>query len=170
MPGDESAIRSPAQSAISNAAQSAIRNLHSQICTRQFAICNGPIYADSVVSLRNRSTRWVAALVLVTGWLAPIAVPHGADDDWACVARRGQAGEPGSELSSPGTLQQPDHCLVCHAARSFRSAQPETGRVVVRLSSELFVEPSADGFRRKAADDRLPARAPPAEIEIAVVS
>lgn len=115
------------------------------------------------MSFQNRSKRWIAALVLVTGWLVPVAVPHGADDDWACVATRGQAGEPASELSAPVALQQPDHCLVCHAARSFRSAQPETGRVVVRLSSEPFVDISADGFRRKAAHDRLPARAPPAE-------
>jgi hypothetical protein len=102
----------------------------------------------------------IAALVLLTGWVVPVAVPHAADDDRACVVR--QEGAESAQLGSAGAQQQPDHCLVCHAARSFRSAQHETGRIVVRLSSGLLIDTPADGFGRSSASDRLPARAPPA--------
>jgi hypothetical protein len=119
------------------------------------------------LSTRQRSRRWIAALVLVTGWLVPLAVPHAADDDRACVVRPDDDGST-SQLSSPGASQQPDHCLVCHAARSFRSAQPETCRIVVRLSSESLVVTSGDDFRHKSSHDRLPARAPPAETQVVV--
>ena len=117
-------------------------------------------------SSRRRSSQWIAALVLVTGWLTPIVVPHANDDDQACVIVRAAGVDGASHLTAAGALPQPDHCLVCHAARSFRSAQPETARVVVRLSPGLFVESFADGVRRTAAQNRLPARAPPVETPI----
>lgn len=118
-------------------------------------------------SARKRSKQWIAALVLVTGWLAPIAVPHAYDDDLACVAGPARDDQT-PRLNASSAQQKPDHCLVCHAARSFRSAQPDTGRVAVRHSPELFVEAPADGVRRTAAYDRLPARAPPAHTRILV--
>lgn len=105
--------------------------------------------------------RQLAALALLAGWLAPLAVPHRADDDPICVV--GLTGEqtPG-RVEAPAVSGGPDHCLVCHLARTFRSTLAVGERGALWLVPGQFVSGSPNLSRRGPDVDRLPARAPPA--------
>lgn len=101
----------------------------------------------------------MAALVLVTCWLVPLAFPHDAGDDPLCVPELASKGT--DQIGGATNSRQPDHCVVCHTARSFRSAVNETARIPVWLTAGLLIDQPVEPFRRGPAFYRLPARAPP---------
>ena len=106
-------------------------------------------------------SRWLAALVLVTGWVVPLAVPHYADDDPICFAPL-SAGDTGSgRIDKPGAASQPGHCLVCHTARSFRSVLDSAAHGSVQLAAVGVLVTPAGLPQHTAVFDRGPARAPP---------
>jgi hypothetical protein len=102
------------------------------------------------------------AAVLLLVWLAPLAVPHAADDDLLCVPGASSPEAPAQLTAVAGGDRQPHHCVICHSFRSFRSALADCGPAAVSLAAEHGVDASADATRRAPALDRLPARAPPA--------
>jgi mono/diheme cytochrome c family protein len=111
---------------------------------------------------RRRSfSQWAAAVLLLAGWLVPLSVPHTADDDLLCVAGDGVAGASQAWLMPGGIVKHPGHCVICHAARTFRSSLTESGPVVTTLSTCQSVEALDRPARRPSTFDRLPARAPP---------
>ena len=115
---------------------------------------------SSLFQTHRRASRWLALLVLVTGWLVPLALPHAAGDDPICVP--GLASEDVTDqIDVATTAQQPDHCIVCHTARSFRSALSGTARAAVWLTAGVLIDTPADSSRRGPIFGRLPARAPP---------
>jgi hypothetical protein len=109
----------------------------------------------------RRVSRLLSALVLVAGWAVPLALPHYADDDPICV--RAQTGKDDSgRFEEPKAASQPNHCAICHSARSFRSAVHTADRGGVQLAAiDGVVSPIR--FPQRAPEfDRIPARAPPA--------
>jgi hypothetical protein len=112
---------------------------------------------------RDRSpARQAAIALLVLGWLCPLVLPHAADDDRLCLAAAmGSTGE-GSRVGVAVSPQQPDHCAICHTARSLRTASlTDVGRANVLVPQRL-VDAPIDVLLHTPAHDRLPARAPPA--------
>jgi mono/diheme cytochrome c family protein len=110
----------------------------------------------------HRIVRWLAALLLVTGWGVPLALPHYADDDAICaVARATDHADPG-RIGKLNASSPPDHCAVCHAARTFRSVLRSAASAGVQLAVVGRVEPSFGAPRHALVFDRVPARAPPA--------
>jgi len=113
--------------------------------------------------LRHRHvSRWLAALILVTGWVVPLALPHYADDDPICVAAPSTDKADPGRVDKPGSVSQPDHCAVCHAARSFRSALHSAASGPVQRAAIGVVDLRIESPRRGPAFNRVPARAPPA--------
>jgi hypothetical protein len=105
----------------------------------------------------------LAALLLVTGWGAPLAIPHSWGDDPICVlVQRGDSSDTSRIGGVVVSAAQPEHCVVCHTARSFRSAPTSGGRLSVATTTGLVLDTPAGYVRRAPAFDRLPARAPPA--------
>jgi hypothetical protein len=104
---------------------------------------------------------WLAALVLLA-WLTPIAVPHVGGDDLLCL----RPASTDAALSAKATIEDADqqghHCVICHSARSYRTALSDLGPAPVALESEHTVASVATVNHRAPALDGLPARAPPA--------
>lgn len=103
----------------------------------------------------------VAILLLVTGWIAPLVVPHTANDD-LCVPIERQSGAPAARMSVDGPHHPRGHCIICHSARSFRTVPADSGPAAVVLTSSDAIESRTDSPRQSRSFDRLPARAPPA--------
>ena len=98
--------------------------------------------------------------MLVTSWLVPLSFPHAAGDDPFCVP--GSGSDATSDVVDGATnARQPDHCVVCHTARTFRSAFDETARIPIWLTAGLLVDLPVEPFRSGPTFYRLPARAPP---------
>ena len=76
--------------------------------------------------------RWVAAILLVAGWVVPLSIPHVGDDD-LCVSSDGSFGAAQARISEPSAPSRPDHCLICHAARTFRTSPAEFRSVITAL-------------------------------------
>jgi mono/diheme cytochrome c family protein len=83
-----------------------------------------PVTLESIVSgllPKHRSvSQWLAAVLLVTGWLAPLSVAHTAADD---VLRA--TSEDGAALGQPrmtvgGAEHHPGHCVICHTIASLK--------------------------------------------------
>jgi hypothetical protein len=104
--------------------------------------------------------RQLAALALVAGWLVPLAVPHGPGDDPICVVGLTGESTPG-RVDAPAVSSGPEHCLVCHLARTFRSTLTGGDRVALWLVPGQLVPSSSNRSRRGPDVDRLAARAPP---------
>jgi hypothetical protein len=103
----------------------------------------------------------MAALVLLA-WLAPLVAPHAAGDDPFC-APLASGDESASLRAAADDPHQPsDHCVICHTARSHRTALSNLGSCPVALVAGLELAPVAAGWHRTPALDSLPARAPPA--------
>lgn len=113
------------------------------------------LYARS----HRRVLRWVAVLALVAGWVAPAALPHDRADDVLCLTDPSAGSAAG--LVGASVEAGPEHCQVCHTARSFRTAFASAERVAIWLTAGGLVEPSAESSSRRPTVDRLPARAPP---------
>lgn len=110
----------------------------------------------------HRSTaRALAVLLLVTGWGAPLAFPHLADDDLLCLVDIASEGEP-SRLKAAAAVASEDHCAICHTQRSFRAARLNSAQDCVVLASSRIVSPVLALGRSRPGFRRLPARAPPA--------
>ena len=102
------------------------------------------------------------AALLLLAWLAPLVVPHAADDDLLCAPLSASPDAPARVAAVNGVARQPHHCVICHSIRSFRTALADCGRAAVILTAEHGVDACADASHRLPAFDRLPARAPPA--------
>jgi hypothetical protein len=99
--------------------------------------------------------------LLVLAWLAPLVLPHAGDDDLLCVSVPSQDAGLGMR-ATVGAEQQQHHCVICHSARSYRSALSDCGAVAVSLSAEQPVASFTIGRPRTPAFDRRLSRAPPA--------
>ena len=108
-----------------------------------------------------RVVRRLAAVVVLIGWMTPLAVPHKAGDDPVCVVGLSSEETP-DRLSRPSVASTPEHCLVCHLARSFRSTLTGGERVALWLVAGQVVPAWSDESRRDHDVDQLPARTPPA--------
>lgn len=105
--------------------------------------------------------RAIAILLVATGWATPLVVPHSSGDDPICLVATSSEAESrigGFTAAAP----QPEHCVVCHVARSFRSAAAASGRLIVAITPGQLLEFPSDRFGGAPSLVRLPARAPPA--------
>jgi hypothetical protein len=105
----------------------------------------------------RRVSRWVAILVLVTGWAVPLALPHLANDDLCEVTDSSRP----SQLKAWDGKSAPAHCVICHAARTFGSSLVEAKPVLIGLLPGNVLAVSRETFHDATSFDRLPARAPP---------
>ena len=104
--------------------------------------------------------RWVAILLLVTGWGIPLSLPHGSDDDLLC-GLADAAAPLQSRFDEPTSQTPPDHCVVCHATRTFRSSITGDRPVITGLLPGHVLAVSGSQFSDASDVQRLPARAPP---------
>jgi hypothetical protein len=104
-------------------------------------------------------TRWLAIILLVVGWVVPLALPHLSNDDLLC-ADITESGRP-AQLKAWGGERAPAHCVICHAARIFRSSLAEAKPVPIGLLSENVLVLPSESFHDASTFDRLAARAPP---------
>jgi hypothetical protein len=106
--------------------------------------------------------RGIALLLLVVGWAVPSIAQHPAEDDRLCLTTGWARDSGDEERFAAAATHQPDHCTICHAARSLRAACAPTGGAAAVLEPEHIAEPPAASSLHAPAYDRLPARAPPA--------
>lgn len=99
--------------------------------------------------------------MLLLAMLAPVVAPHAGGDDLLCEFPVSDDGAP-SVRAVADSGQPAHHCVICHSARSSRTALATLGLSAVVLTSEHAIPPSVSGAHRAPALDRLPARAPPA--------
>jgi hypothetical protein len=104
---------------------------------------------------------WLAALLLLA-MLAPIVAPHAGGDDLLCEFPVSDDGAPSVRAVADDSGQPAHHCVICHSARSSRTALAALGLAAVVLTPEHAIPSSVSGAHRASALDRLPARAPPA--------
>ena len=116
-------------------------------------------------SYHRRLRRWVAIVVLVAGWAVPLALPHLSNDDLLCVDGT-DSGRP-AQLKVWDGKSAPAHCIICHAARTFRTSLVDGNPVFIGLLSENVLVAPRETFHDAANVDRLPARAPPAAFRLA---
>jgi Protein of unknown function (DUF2946) len=105
--------------------------------------------------------RWVALFLLVAGWGVPLSFPHVSNDDLLCTATDSSSGSTKERIDDAGTQPPPDHCVICHAARTFRTSVAETRPAPIELSPGQALASSVEAARIAFAVHRLPARAPP---------
>ena len=106
-------------------------------------------------------SQWLAVILLVTGWLVPMTVPHSAADDQLCAVVEGVIRGDQPSLVADSGVQHPGHCAVCHAIRSFRTSLTDSGPAALSLALGATVTAPTDTSQRSPSSDRLPARAPP---------
>lgn len=106
-------------------------------------------------------SQWLAVILLVTGWLVPMTVPHSAADDQLCAVFEGLTRGDHPSLVADSGVQHPGHCAVCHAIRSFRTTLTDSGPAATALTLGAIVSTPADTSHRSLSSERLPARAPP---------
>ena len=111
-------------------------------------------------SSRLRSP-WLATALLLA-WLAPIVAPHAGGDDLLCEIPVSETGAASVRATVDDSGQPAHHCVICHSARSYRSALTDLGLAAIVLAPEHAVAPVISGVHRSPALDNLPARAPPA--------
>jgi hypothetical protein len=102
----------------------------------------------------------VALLLIVSGWLVPLAFPHAGEDDRACAVSFDGTDTPG-QLDGAVATPPGDHCLACHSARTFRSALSGDGRVALWLEPGFRVGDRQFQSPVRPSVERIPARAPP---------
>jgi len=115
------------------------------------------------VTLRHHRSvsQWLAVILLVTGWLVPMSVPHSASDDELCSVFEGVIrGDQASVVADTG-IRHPGHCVICHALRSFRTTLSDSGPATITLALGASIASPVDVSHRSRTDSRLPARAPP---------
>jgi hypothetical protein len=105
--------------------------------------------------------RGIAIVLLAAGWAVPLAFPHAPTDDLLCLDGLTPGGSASARLNVATGRSAPDHCVICHAARTFRTSLAEASAVALGLAPgavlALWVQVPTIG----AAFDLLPARAPP---------
>jgi hypothetical protein len=106
-------------------------------------------------------TQWLAVILLVTGWLVPMTLPHSAADDQLCAVIDGVIRGDQPSLVADSGVRHPGHCAICHAIRSFRTTLSDSGPAATTLVLGAPVTAPTDTSHRSLASDRLPARAPP---------
>lgn len=112
-----------------------------------------------VLDRLRRSSRIIAVLLLASFW----GLAHRDVDD-ACASGVFEAHDESAHAFGAAKDTAPDHCAVCHAARSPRRSFAPAGEVhAPRLPGSVVVAPDVVS-RRAPALDRLPARAPPATL------
>jgi hypothetical protein len=105
----------------------------------------------------RRVTRWVAIVVLVAGWGVPLALPHLSNDDLCDVTDSSRP----SQLKAWDGQRAPEHCVICHAARTFASSLAAGKPVLVGLLTGNVLVARHETFHDASTFHRLPARAPP---------
>jgi hypothetical protein len=105
--------------------------------------------------------RALAILLLVSGWIVPLAIPHPGADDTLCIPASERSGAAKAQLDAASTQNAPDHCAICHSARTFRSGIAHSGFVLVGLSPGDLLGGFENPVHVTSAVVRLPARAPP---------
>jgi hypothetical protein len=100
--------------------------------------------------------------MLLLAMLAPVVAPHAGGDDLLCEFPVSDDGAPSARAVADDSGQPAHHCVICHSARSSRTALATLGLAAVVLTPEHAIPPSVSGAHRAPALDRLPARAPPA--------
>jgi hypothetical protein len=95
-------------------------------------------------------------------WLAPLVAPHAAGDDLLCAPLAARDAAPSLRPTTTHADQQPHHCVICHSARSHRTALSDLGPASVVLTPGHELAPIVTACHRTPALDGLPARAPPA--------
>jgi hypothetical protein len=114
-----------------------------------------------MASYRARAwIRTLAAALLVAAWVCPLLVPHAGDDDRLCVPLTREAAD-ASTVAPASSVQQPEHCAICHTARSFRAALLAVAGGVDTLAAQPVVGDPEHRPLRALGQDRLPARGPP---------
>jgi mono/diheme cytochrome c family protein len=110
---------------------------------------------------RRAVARGIAIVLLVAGWAVPLAFPHAPTDDLLCLDGLTPGGSASARLNVATGRSAPDHCVICHTARTFRTSLAEASAVALGLAPgavlALWVQVPTIG----AAFDLLPARAPP---------
>ena len=76
--------------------------------------------------------RAFAVVLLICGWIAPLAMPHAGGDDAVCIPASGDASK--SRVAETGVQKAPDHCAICHSARTFRTSVAQGGFLPLGLS------------------------------------
>jgi hypothetical protein len=105
--------------------------------------------------------RGIALLLLVAGWAVPLAFPHAPTDDLLCLDGLTPGGSASARLNVATGRSVPDHCVICHTARTFRTSFAEAGAAAFGLAPGAVLALWVQVPTIAAAFDLLPARAPP---------
>jgi hypothetical protein len=105
--------------------------------------------------------RALTILLLITGWIVPLAIPHAGEDDRLCIPAYDRTD--GAKVRPDATVHEtaPDHCAICHSARAFRTGITQSAFVLVNLSPGDLLTALDSSALVVSARFRLPARAPP---------
>jgi hypothetical protein len=113
------------------------------------------------LSRSHRLRSWIAIVLLVAGWGVPLSRPHVANDDLLCLDGRFSADAPAQLEAASDTPKPADHCVICHAARTFRSSVVEGEPVAITQQAGAVLPVSSEAPHAPSSLGRLPARAPP---------
>ena len=110
----------------------------------------------------RRSSRLVAAVVLLMSlW----QLPHQAQDDRICVPAAEEAHDESKHVFRPADgADHQDHCAICHWLRSLKPGSSTRPAALSAADTGARWHASASADLRDPGADRLPARAPPADI------
>jgi hypothetical protein len=126
---------------------------------------DSPLRSKLAVTLLSRTHRFlrasVALALLVTGWGLPLSRSHLADDDLLCTAGGGVAWGATARIDAAHPGRAPQHCVICHAARTFRSDLADATPIAIGLLRENAPAALARAPYLRSSLGRLPARAPP---------
>ncbi len=117
--------------------------------------------------LRTRPLASLAAMLLIAATLVASgeSLRHVGDDDPACdgvvIVHDASAHALRSAPARPGS-SEPEHCAICHWARSLRPVVEAVVRGGADLAASLDSIDEADPLLPLALALHLPARAPPA--------
>lgn len=112
-----------------------------------------------VLDQLRRSSRVIAVLLLASFW----SLSHRDVDD-ACTTGVFETHDESAHAFGAARDTTPDHCAVCHAARSPRRSFGPAAQLHAPRVPGTVVANSEAVSRRAPALDRLPARAPPATL------